>query len=68
MSFKQRVAKKGVDDMTKVQNLRLRGKTYSYHRYIPEDVRSLFDGKDQPGPVSRRKTPQKPSGFVCNSP
>lgn len=33
--------------MAKVQNLRLRGKTYSYHRYIPEDVRSLFDGKDQ---------------------
>lgn len=41
------VAKKGADDMAKVQNLRLRGKTYWYHRYIPKDVRCLFDGKDQ---------------------
>lgn len=51
MSYKRlvakKVAKKGIDDMAKVQNLRLRGKTYWYHRYIPQDVRSLFDGKAQ---------------------
>lgn len=43
----KKVAKKGIDDMARVQNLRLRGKTYWYHRYIPQDVRSLFDGKAQ---------------------
>lgn len=42
-----KVAKKGIDDMAKVQNLRLRGKTYWYHRYIPKDVRDLFNGTDQ---------------------
>ncbi len=41
------VAKEGADDIAKVQNLRLRDKTYWYHRYIPKDVRPLFDEKDQ---------------------
>lgn len=33
--------------MAKVQNLRLRGKTYWYHRYIPKDVREPFNGRAQ---------------------
>ncbi|MEO8839274.1 MAG: DUF6538 domain-containing protein [Herbaspirillum sp.] len=41
------VAKKADDKVAKVQNFRLRGKTYWYHRYIPQDVRHLFDEKDQ---------------------
>lgn len=33
--------------MAKVPNLRLRGKVYYYHRFIPSDVRSCFSGKSQ---------------------
>lgn len=50
MSSKQplskKVAKEDVD-MAKVSNLRLRGRKYWYYRYIPNDVREFFDGKEQ---------------------
>lgn len=42
------VAKIGSEiEMTKVQNLRLRGRTFYYHRDLPKDVRHLFNGASQ---------------------
>lgn len=42
------VAKIGSEiDMKRVQNLRLRGRTFYYHRDLPKDVRHLFNGASQ---------------------
>lgn len=42
------VAKIGSEiEMAKVQNLRLRGRTFYYHRDLPKDVRHLFNGASQ---------------------
>lgn len=52
MSSKRQSAKKVAKntteiDVAKVQNLRLRGRIFYYHRDLPNDVRHLFNSKSQ---------------------